>query len=83
MVCTGPSLTVESYEDIAVATTSAIKIEGEKPSYRRRHSSFHPRRKSSSAESMDGEEGLLLRVRYLCPQRILQILTCKGRSLSL
>jgi adiponectin receptor len=61
MVCTGPSLTVESYE----AVSSALKIENEKPCYRRRHSSFHPRRKSSSAESMDGEEGLLLRVRIV------------------
>lgn len=61
MVCTGPSLTVESYEGIS----SALKIDNEKPCYRRRHSSFHPRRKSSSAESMDGEEGLLLRVSFL------------------
>lgn len=61
MVCTSPSLTVESYEDITAAQSSAVD-EAEKPSYRRRHSSFHPRRKS--ADTIDGEEGLLLKVLF-------------------
>jgi adiponectin receptor len=77
MVCTSPSLTVESYEDISTAKTSSSsrEIEGErqKPDYRRRHSSFHPRRKS--ADSMDGEEGLLLRVCPYFSADVLRILT--------
>jgi hypothetical protein len=60
MVCTSPSLTVESYEDITAAHSSAVD-EYNKPNYRRRHSSFHPTRRSSSV-AMDGEEGLLLKV---------------------
>lgn len=66
MACTSPSLTtVESYEDITSArTTGAEEHENEKPSYRRRHSSFHPRRKSTE---MEGEESLLLRVCPLLP----------------
>jgi adiponectin receptor len=59
MVCTSPSLTVESYEEITAA--SATGREDQNPIYRRRHSSFHPRRKSSGSV-MDGEEGLLLKV---------------------
>jgi adiponectin receptor len=60
MVCTSPSLTVESYEDTAAAKSSGIE-QGSKPNYRRRHSSFHPRRMSSD-HTMEGEEGLLLKV---------------------
>jgi len=56
--CTSPSLTVESYEDIT--STKASARDTLQPGYRRRHSSFHPRRKS--ADTMDGDEGLLLKV---------------------
>ncbi|KAH6675631.1 hemolysin-III related-domain-containing protein [Halenospora varia] len=59
MRCTPPALTVGSYEGISSAKTSGA--ETSKPAYRRRHSSFHPRRNSSES-IMDGEEGLLLRV---------------------
>ena len=59
MACTSPSLTVESYEDITSAKTSGT--DDQKQIYRRRHSSFHPRRKSYE-NAMDGDEGLLLRV---------------------
>lgn len=61
MVCTSPSLTLESYEDIAIGTTSGADTN--KPAYNRRHSSAHPRRQSSSSVSMDNEEGLLLKAR--------------------
>ncbi|KAF4636085.1 hypothetical protein G7Y89_g2002 [Cudoniella acicularis] len=59
MRCTSPALTVESYEEITSAKANGL--EASKPIYRRRHSSFHPRRNSSES-IMDGEEGLLLRV---------------------
>lgn len=65
VVCTGPSLTVESYEDSDTATstgTGAGNDEDSKPVYRRRHSSFHPRRKSDGAME---DDRLLLRVRYI------------------
>jgi adiponectin receptor len=52
-------VTLESYEDIFSAKTTGT--EEQKPLYKRRHSSFHPRRKSSG-DVMDGEEGLLLKV---------------------
>jgi hypothetical protein len=58
MVCTTPSLTVESHEEVPMATASGI--ESRKP-YRRRHSSFHPRRNSTES-GMDGEDRLLLKV---------------------
>jgi len=64
MACTSPSLTVESYEDMTSAQTTGTDTD--KPGYRRRHSSFHPRRKRESTE-MDGEEGLLLKVCQLLP----------------
>ncbi|KAM3089057.1 inc metabolism membrane protein [Clarireedia jacksonii] len=60
MVCASPSLTVESYQD----KTTTAKVSGREqsaPRSRRRHSSFHPRRKSSD-QVMDGEEGLMLKV---------------------
>lgn len=61
MGCTSPALTVESaYEEIKTAASATGK-EDQKPIYRRRHSSFHPRRKSSES-MMDGEESLLLKV---------------------
>jgi adiponectin receptor len=61
MVCTSPSLTVESsYEEISTAA-SVTGREEQNPIYRRRHSSFHSRRKSSESV-MDGEESLLLKV---------------------
>jgi adiponectin receptor len=61
MVCTSPALTVESsYEEITTAATVTGR-EDQKPNYRRRHSSFHPRRKSCESV-MDGEESLLLKV---------------------
>jgi len=50
---------MESYGDITTVKTTGA--EEQKPAYRRRHSSFHPRRKSGDY-SMDGEEGLLLKV---------------------
>jgi adiponectin receptor len=56
-------LTVESYEDINTAKTTGK--EEQKPIYKRRHSSFHPRRRSSDYATMDGDEGLLLRVHFL------------------
>lgn len=62
MACTSPSLTVESYDDITAAHSSGADFD--KPHNRRRHSSYQPRRKRDSVE-MDGEEGLLLKVR-LC-----------------
>ncbi|KAG9241300.1 hemolysin-III related-domain-containing protein [Calycina marina] len=58
MACTTPSLTVESYENIP-AQSSGIDSEN-KPSYKRRHSSFQ-RRKRNSTE-LEGEEGLSLKV---------------------
>lgn len=61
MHATSPALTVEtSYEEINTAA-SVTGTEEMKPIYRRRHSSFHPRRKSSEC-IMDGEESLLLKV---------------------
>jgi adiponectin receptor len=61
MACTSPALTVESsYEEIHSAA-SVTGREEKKPIYRRRHSSFHPRRKSSEC-IIDGEESLLLKV---------------------
>lgn len=63
VVCTGPSLTVESYEDSDTATSTGTgKEEESKPMYRRRHSSFHPRRKSDGAME---DDRLLLRVCYM------------------
>ncbi|KAH8591405.1 hemolysin-III family protein [Bisporella sp. PMI_857] len=59
MACTGSSLTVESYNDLA--ETSGADRGDEKHGYRRRHSSFHAKRKRESGE-MEGEEGLLLKV---------------------
>jgi adiponectin receptor len=60
-LCTSPALTLESsYEEINTFA-SVTGREEKKPIYRRRHSSFHPRRKSSES-IMDGEEGLLLKV---------------------
>lgn len=61
MVCTSPSLTVESYEDVSTAVASGTGTEGQKPVYRRRHSSFHPRRKSTES-GLDGDDRLLLKV---------------------
>ncbi len=59
--CTSPALTLESsYEEINTVA-SVTGREEKMPIYRRRHSSFHPRRKSSES-IMDGEEGLLLKV---------------------
>lgn len=58
VVCAGPSLTVESYEDSNTATSTG-KEDERKPTYRRRHSSFHPRRKSDGAME---DDRLLLRV---------------------
>jgi adiponectin receptor len=61
MHATSPALTVEtSYEEISTAA-SVTGREEMKPIYMRRHSSFHPRRKSSEC-IMDGEESLLLKV---------------------
>lgn len=61
MVCTTPSLTVESYGDLNTAKASGA--EGQKPLYnRRRHSSFNPRRNSTES-GLDGDDRLLLRVR--------------------
>jgi hypothetical protein len=59
VVCAGPSLTVESYEDSDTATSTGKEEEDNKPIYRRRHSSFHPRRKS---EGWMEDDRLLLRV---------------------
>jgi adiponectin receptor len=65
MGCTSPSLTVESsYEEINTAASVSGR-DNQKPIYRRRHSSFHPRRKSSES-MMDGEESLLLKVSATC-----------------
>lgn len=62
MVHSTHALTVESYTDIkSAATTSASGFDSQKPRYRRRHSSFHPRRMSCDG-SLDGEESLLLKV---------------------
>jgi adiponectin receptor len=59
--CTSPALTLESsYEEINTVA-SVTGREEKKPTYKRLHSSFHPRRKSSES-IMDGEEGLLLKV---------------------
>jgi adiponectin receptor len=54
------AVTVESYEDVTKATTSGLET-STKP-YKRRHSSFHPRKLSVSG-ILEGEEGLLLKVR--------------------
>lgn len=62
MVCAASSLTVESYEDVTTSTMASGR-EGAKPLNKRRHSSFHPRRKSSE-QVMDGEESLMLKVFY-------------------
>ncbi len=59
MACTSPSMKVESYEDIPVGKASGF--ETDKPAYRRRHSSFVPR-KPSVSDALKGEEGLLLKV---------------------
>jgi len=61
MVCTGPSLTVESYEEHDSAVATGKDNRDEKPINRRRHSSFHPRRKSTDS-GMDGDDRLLLKV---------------------
>ncbi|RDW77137.1 putative IZH3 [Coleophoma cylindrospora] len=58
MVCTSPSVTVESYEDITTARTTGTD-DSNHPIYRRRNSSYHPRRNSYEN---DGEEGLSLKV---------------------
>ncbi|PBP22669.1 hypothetical protein BUE80_DR006602 [Diplocarpon rosae] len=60
MVCTSPSLTVESFEN-ETATATGKDGDGNKPIYRRRHSSFHPRRKSTEL-GMEGDDRLLLKV---------------------
>lgn len=58
MACTSPSLTVESYDDVVTATTSGM--DRGKPLYKRRHSSFHPRRRSSTT-SLEGDDRLMLK----------------------
>jgi len=63
MVCTAPSLTMESHEGI-VATGTASGMETKPQPYKRRHSSFHPRRKSIES-GMDGDDRLLLKVRAI------------------
>ncbi|KAL3423851.1 izh family channel protein [Phlyctema vagabunda] len=59
MVCTSPSLTVESYEDITAAKSTAT--EQNAPIYRRRNSSYHPRR-ASSDNAADSDERLQIKV---------------------
>ncbi|KAI9053619.1 hypothetical protein LZ554_002573 [Drepanopeziza brunnea f. sp. 'monogermtubi'] len=62
MVCTGPSLTVESCEESNTAAIATGKDDEEnKPTYRRRHSSFHPRRNSTES-GIEGDDRLLLKV---------------------
>ena len=51
---------MESYENIAVGKTTGL--ETDKPAYKRRHSSYVPR-KPSVSDALKGEEGLLLKVR--------------------
>ncbi|RKF56312.1 Uncharacterized protein C30D11.11 [Erysiphe neolycopersici] len=59
-VCTTPSLTLESYEEIPAGTTTSL--DSLKPrSYRRRHSSFHPRQLCHDYIG-DVNEGLLLKL---------------------
>lgn len=60
MACISSSVTVESYEDITVGKTTGL--ETDKPAYKRRHSSYVPR-KPSVSDALKGEEGLLLKVR--------------------
>lgn len=59
MPCMSPAMTVESYEDGTGATTSGVEASNQP--YKRRHSSFHPRKLSLSV-ALEGEEGLLLKV---------------------
>jgi len=80
MRCTSPAVTVEEYEEISTATTTGAAEQ--KPVYRRRHSSFHPRRKSSSGDAMDGDEGLLLRVGLPQFKSKEQVTDCFTRSIS-
>jgi adiponectin receptor len=61
MTCMSPAVTVESYDNLAPATTTGA--DQHKPAYKRRHSSFVPRQLSQSL-ALDGEEGLLLKVGY-------------------
>ncbi|KAI9704081.1 MAG: hypothetical protein M1836_006942 [Candelina mexicana] len=58
MACTSPSLTtIESYEEAMVGSASGSKLErGGQVYQRRRHSSYHPRRRSSG----EAEEDVIL-----------------------
>lgn len=63
MACLSPSVTaVEGYEDVAKATTSGTETTTKPPTYRRRHSSFHPHKPSVSDALLQGEESLLIKV---------------------
>lgn len=59
MVCISPSLTVESWDDVSTAAASGV--ETNMPAYKRRHSSYNPRRDIRS-DHMDHDDNLMLRV---------------------
>lgn len=60
--CSGAA--VQDHDDYTVGTTSGAQTEGTEIARRRRHSFFIPRRKSIVNSIMDGEEHLLLKVRF-------------------
>ncbi|CAG8983915.1 hypothetical protein HYALB_00006882 [Hymenoscyphus albidus] len=54
------SLTVESYDDTSTAITSGVDDASKPGLYKRRHSSFHPRRRSS--DKLEADEGIIVRL---------------------
>ncbi|KAK7756696.1 inc metabolism membrane protein [Diatrype stigma] len=59
MSCTS-SFTLTSQDDLAA--TSGADVQQSRPKHRRRHSFFIPRRTSFGDNTMDGDEGILLKV---------------------
>jgi hypothetical protein len=79
MACTSTFAMGSHEEDLADATTTATSTHDAQPRQRRRHSFFIPRRKSISQHLMDGEEGLLLKVRFLRDSPLTTVLSCYHR----